>query len=149
MLANQNRWAEISSWTVYAHSKQENDILFVAIGIPERVIPKIMERGRRLAHNLGNVYVRFYSADGTLQDEPPTAETPTRPEPQPGPSALETPAGGQHKPTPTVPPHSSPTSVGPAPMETMCADLERELDLEGSEEEEGNQDDGDPISLLL
>lgn len=154
VLANQNKWANIQSWSVYTHSTQDNDILFVAVGIPENLIPEVMKRGRRLAHNLGNVYIRFYGKDGGLHDVPPSAHKPESsvPEPQPGPGATQSTAtGGTEKSGPATIPHSSPIPSCSKPMEVTSVESEEESDLEVSEmeEEEGNQNDGDPSSLHL
>lgn len=77
VLDYQNKWALVSQWTVYAHNKSADGALLLTLGIPEKVVPQLMSRGRRLAHNLGSVYVRFVAADGSLKDEPPAAEAKT------------------------------------------------------------------------
>lgn len=154
VLAEQNKWAHLNTWTVYSHSMQKDDILLLRLGIPEKLVPELIARERRLAHNLGSVYVRFMAEDGSLQDEPPmprqTSESsaPTGPlEPQPGPSVEQVP----EQLFPAASSHSSPIPSGSKPTEEMCVEQESEIDLlDSSEGEEGvreNQDVGDPSRL--
>lgn len=152
VLADQNKWAQVNTWTVYSHIMQKDDILLLRLGIPEKLVPVLLARERRLAHNLGSVYVRFMAEDGSLQDEPPvpkqTSETTASagpPEPQPGPSGERVPEN-MH---PAASSHSSPIPSCSVPMEEMCVETERDL-LDSSVDEDevkGNQHAGDPSRL--
>lgn len=161
VLNSQNRWALVNSWTVYSHSVQGNGTLFLKLGIPETVVPLLVARKRRLAHNLGSVYVRFYAADGTLQDEPylgtKTTTASAEPESQPGPSRTTgQPARPAHQDgaegvPPVAPVHSSPKpSTSRAPQEMNVDPAPTSIgswgDLVDQEmaKEKGHPDDGDP-----
>lgn len=167
VLAMQNKWALVPSWTVYSHTAQEGS-LFLTLGIPESVVPILLKNERRLGHNLGNVYVRFFAADGTLQDEPPISvdkeSALIAEEQQPGPSTTELKAGtpaesGTTGTTPIIPSHSSPKPSGSRETaDEMKMDAEPRTDdwrqaeemLDVSEDEdEGNHHDGDPDILDL
>lgn len=145
VLANQNKWAKVNTWTVHHHKMQENDVLFIAVGIPETVIPEVMKRGRRMAHNLGSIYVRFYAKDGALQDTPPSQQQADTEQALAGPSVQQVPGVGQ-VPELATPAHSSPKPSCSKPMEVMDDALDLSLDLDNTEGE-GSHDDGDPSPI--
>lgn len=122
----QNQWANVQSWSVLSHSLQRDGTMYLMLGIPESMVPTLLRKERRLSHNLGSVYVRFYGTDGALHDVPPGKEQPSVPGAQPGPSGQQkstpaessTPMDARREP-PTAPAHSSPkpsTSVAGEPM---------------------------------
>lgn len=144
VLDHQNKWALVNTWTVFTHTLQRDGTMFLTLGIPESVVPALLERGRRLSHNLGKVYVRFYGADGSLSDEPPRRDVPTSAE------GTET--------VPPAPTHSSPKpstsevvegmSVDPEPQKSgtdEVAELVGGIELKQSVEVK--PDDGDPYRL--
>lgn len=161
VLNKQNRWAQINSWTIYSHSKQSDNTMFLTLGIPENIVPLLMNKERRLTHNLGNVYVRFYAANGSLQDEPPQ-EMPSAMmvDPKPGLSGTKHGDPGKDDPAPVcsknvaqaVPPQSSPIPSTSRLMEgRIVVDTPKgkfwrvpRMVVTDSSEEEGNLDDGDP-----
>lgn len=170
VLAKQNKWAMIPSWTVHTYTAQADGSLFLTLGIPETVVPILLKNERRLGHNLGNVYVRFFAADGSLQEEPRlTSREDAQPsaQAQPGPSCTQPATVATTNPpnteredtTAPAPTHSSPkpsSSRGPAEVMITDADprtvdwrqVEEELGVT-EDEDEGNQHDGDPDILDL
>lgn len=154
LLADQNKWAQVNQWTVYSHQMQADDILFVSIGIPETLIPVLMEKGRRLAYGLGSVYVRFYGVEGKLQDDPPQKRPrktlPQEPGPKSG-SGGTAPKASPDKPASLPPLHSSPKPSCSKAMEEMCersAELMLSSDT-ADEADEGTPDDGVPNPFSL
>lgn len=54
---------------------QREETIFLAVSIPEDVIPDLMSRGRKLSYGMGSVYVRFFLPDRTMSDTPPPRNT--------------------------------------------------------------------------
>jgi hypothetical protein len=73
ILTGQNKWYQVSKWSLYNIERQEGDLpgTFLVLGIPADQIPGILARGRRLCYKLGNAYIRFFGSTGRLQDTPP------------------------------------------------------------------------------
>ncbi|KAL4718445.1 hypothetical protein ACJJTC_016228 [Scirpophaga incertulas] len=100
-----NSWAAVERWTVYATHPQEAGT-FAIVGIPDDIIPALLERGRKMAYMLGTVYVRFEVRKGRFSITPPQHLRQSTPE---GNSRMDTEA-----PTPvanTVQEPSSPAST--------------------------------------
>lgn len=72
VLKVQNPWAQIDTWSFYS-AEQRGDNMFFLLGIPSTVIPVLLARQRRLAYNLGSVFVQFFSGAGTLSETPELA----------------------------------------------------------------------------
>nr|XP_037871929.1 uncharacterized protein LOC101736623 isoform X3 [Bombyx mori] len=58
VLMNQNHWAQINRWRTYRYLPQKGVALCV-VGVPDDVIPRLLEAGRRLSFMLGSVYVKL------------------------------------------------------------------------------------------
>ncbi|KAL4720707.1 hypothetical protein ACJJTC_006527 [Scirpophaga incertulas] len=65
-----NSWAAVERWTVYATHPQEAGT-FAIVGIPDDIVPALLERGRKMAYMLGTVYVRFEVRKGRFSITPP------------------------------------------------------------------------------
>lgn len=82
MLRGQNPWAQLDRWSVERVSV--TDDTFVMFGLPEDLVPIMLQHERRMSFLLGSVYVRFRCGK-KYQSTPPPLEGPTRVEDSPPP----------------------------------------------------------------
>jgi hypothetical protein len=119
----QNSWAEVRKWTIHqAIPLRTRGCTLMLVGIPESVVPAVLERNRKLNYLCGSVYIRFQHSGGHFKDSPP--DTNTTPEEDNTQSEV------------------SKAIDSPAKMETDGADNEPDSDMEEgvlleSEDEEG------------
>ncbi|XP_061709564.1 uncharacterized protein LOC133519568 isoform X3 [Cydia pomonella] len=69
-LRYQNAWAEVDRWKLHRIEKQETDT-FAVVYVPEILVKKILEHGRRLGFMLGSVYIKFQGSRGKYSELPP------------------------------------------------------------------------------
>ncbi|XP_063533474.1 uncharacterized protein LOC134743759 [Cydia strobilella] len=132
----QNPWAMVRKWTLHqAIPLKKRACTLLLVGIPEDVVPTVMEKGRRLNYLCGTVYIRFQHSGGRFRDSPPEK------------NATEANTdGGEDKPAENA--TSSPKNT-PSAMDTDVAN-EHTSDIEEGILLDSEDEDGLPkgISLL-
>lgn len=80
ILADQNPWYNVQSWNFYSSNKlihkEGKAGLFLTLGIPQKEIPNIMKKKRRLLYLTQSIFIRFYKPEGLLSHIPPPAIKP-------------------------------------------------------------------------
>jgi hypothetical protein len=72
VLNYQNPWAQVKRWTINnAIPLRTRGCTLLLVGIPEDVIPTVMEKDRRLNYLCGTIYIRFQHGGGHFRDSPP------------------------------------------------------------------------------
>ncbi|XP_047986936.1 uncharacterized protein LOC125226847 [Leguminivora glycinivorella] len=72
----QNSWALVRKWTLHqAIPLKKRACTLLLVGIPEDVVPVVLEKGRRLNYLCGTVYIRFQHSGGRFRDSPPDKTT--------------------------------------------------------------------------
>lgn len=144
VLDHQNKWANVNSWTVYAHSTSAEGALVLTLGIPADLVPALVENERRLAHSLGSVYVRFVGDDGALQDKPPADDEPkTTPK-----ATTATMVKPRERTPPKVPQQSSPKPSTSRAMEGVDAEQTPRIDTwRGPRSNDPSESEGEGVSI--
>ncbi|XP_047990744.1 uncharacterized protein LOC125229847 [Leguminivora glycinivorella] len=131
----QNPWALVRKWTLHqAIPLKKRACTLLLVGIPEDVVPVVLEKGRRLNYLCGTVYIRFQHSGGRFRDSPPEKTT----------AHEEEKARGEDNQL-----DSTATANTPSAMETDSAEHQT-VDIEESVLLESEDEDGLPkgISLL-
>ncbi|XP_063547685.1 uncharacterized protein LOC134755137 [Cydia strobilella] len=131
----QNPWAMVRKWTLnQAIPLKKRSCTLLLVGIPEDVVPTVMEKGRRLNYLCGTVYIRFQHGGGRFRDSPPEKNT-----------TEENINKGEDK---TAEKTSTPDT--PSAMDTDSAEKQEDFDLEEGILLDSEDEDGLPkgISLL-
>lgn len=72
VLNYQNPWAQVKRWTINnAIPLRTRGCTLLLVGIPEDVIPTVLEKDRRLNYLCGTIYIRFQHGGGHFRDSPP------------------------------------------------------------------------------
>ena len=78
VLNYQNQWALVRKWTLHqAIPLKKRTSTLLLVGIPEDVVPTVLEKGRRLNYLCGTVYIRFQHGGGHFRDSPPEKNNPS------------------------------------------------------------------------
>lgn len=72
VLNYQNPWAQVKRWTINrAIPLRTRGCTLLLVGIPEDIIPTVMEKDRKLNYLCGTIYIRFQHGGGHFRDSPP------------------------------------------------------------------------------
>ncbi|XP_061726283.1 uncharacterized protein LOC133531891 [Cydia pomonella] len=122
----QNPWAMVRKWTLHqAIPLKKRTCTLLLVGIPEDVVPTVMEKGRRLNYLCGTVYIRFQHGGGRFRDSPPE-KTATEANTD----------GGENKSAEDAPEKNTPSAMDTDCAEPHTSDIEEGILLD-SEDEDG------------